>query len=64
MKGYWVGFKGNGRSGCGVVIKGVDSERWVTIKKIAGPLKVGTAMAGEVGGVCVLTGIFDLILCK
>ena len=36
-------------------------ERWVTIRKIAVPLKVGTAMAAEVVGVCVLTGICDLV---
>ena len=32
--------------------------------KIAVPLKDGTAMAAEVAGVCVLTGIIDLIFCK
>ena len=58
MKGYWDGcFKYNGRSVCGVVIKGVDRERWVTISKIAVPLQVGTAMAAEVAGVCVFKGI-------
>ena len=35
------------KSVCGVVIKGVDRERWVTISRIAVPLKVGTAMAAE-----------------
>ena len=65
MKGYWDGsFKDNGRSGCGVVIKGFNRERWVTITKIAIPLKVGTAMAAEVAGVCVLKSIFDLIFCE
>ena len=30
-RGFWDGrFKDNGRSGCGIVIKGVDTERWVT----------------------------------
>ena len=62
LKGYWDGsFKDNGKSGCGVVIKGVDRERWVAISKIAVPLKVGSAMAAEVAGVCVLTGI---LVCK
>ena len=56
-------FKNNGRSGCGIVIKGVDREKWVTISQIAVPLKVGAAMA-EIAGVCVLTSILDLILCK
>ena len=32
-------FKDNGRSGCGIVIKGVDRETWVTISKIAVLLK-------------------------
>ena len=34
------------------------------ISKIAVPLKVGTAVAAEVEGVCVLTGILDLIFNK
>ena len=54
-------FKDDGRSGCGIVIKGVDREKW---SKIAVPLIVGAAMAAEVIGVCVLTSVLDLILCK
>ena len=42
----------------------VDREGWVTIRKIAVPLKVGTAVAAEVAGVCVLTGILDLLFNK
>ena len=53
----------NGNSGCGVVIKGVR-EKWVTISRIAVPLKAGAAMAAEEMGVCVLTSIIDLIFCK
>ena len=54
VKGYWDGsFKDIGKSGCGVVIKGVDMEIWVTINRIAVLLKVGTAM-------CVLKAILDL----
>ena len=34
-----MGFKDSGRSGCGKVIKRVVRERWVTISKIAIPLK-------------------------
>ena len=26
----------DGRSGCGIVIKAVDTEKWITISKIAG----------------------------
>ena len=47
-----------------MVIKRVDREKWVTIGKIAIPLKVGTDMAAEIAGVCVPTGILDLIFCK
>ena len=57
-------FKDDGRSGCGIVIKEVDREKWVTISKIAVPLKVGAATAAEVIGVYVLTSVLDLILCK
>ena len=65
VRDYWDGsFKDNGKSGCRVVIKGFDRERWVTNSKIVVPLKVGTAVAAEVAGVCVLTGILDLIFCK
>ena len=50
-KGYWYGsFNDNGKSGCGVVINGVDRGRWVTINRISVPLKVATAMASEVPG--------------
>ena len=55
-RGLWDGsFKDNGRSGCGIVVKGVDREKWVTITKIALPLKASATMAAEVVGVCVLT---------
>ena len=48
-----------------MVIKEVDRGKWVTISKIALPLKVGAAMAAEIAGVCVLTSsIVDLVLCK
>ena len=50
------------KSGCGVVIRLVDTERWVTISRIAVPLKIGTTMAAEMMGVCVLTGILDLVV--
>ena len=61
MKGFWDGSsKDNGKSGCGVVIKGVHRDR-LTISRIALLLKVGTAMAAEVMGVCVLTEILDLV---
>ena len=43
VKGFWdSSSKNNGRSGCGVVTCGVDRDGWVTIGKIAVPLKVGT----------------------
>ena len=65
MKGFWDGSgRDNGKSGCGVVIKGVDKNRWVTISRIAVPLRVGTAITAEVMGVCVLTEILDLVFKK
>ena len=36
----------------------------MTISKIAVPLDIGTAMTAERVGVCVLTGILDLVLNK
>ena len=39
--------------------KGVDRDTRVTISRLAVPLKVGTGVAAEVAGVCVLTGILD-----
>ena len=56
--------KENGRSGCGVVILGVDKEKWVTISKIALPLRECTDMAVEMTGVCLLMGVLNLILNK
>ena len=56
--------KDTGKSGCGVVIKGVDREWWVTINRIAVSLKVGTVMAAEIMGACVPTGIPDLVFHK
>ena len=36
----WDGSKKtDGRSGCPVVIKGVDRDKWITISKIVVPLK-------------------------
>ena len=60
MRAFWDGSsKSNGRRGCGLVIKGVDRDRWITISKIAVPVGLCTAMAAEVMGACVLTGILD-----
>ena len=65
IRGFWDGsFKDDGKRCCGIVIKGVDRQKWMTISKIAVFLKVGAAMAAEVFGVCVLTSVLDLILCK
>ena len=48
MQGFWDGsFEDNDRSGCGVVVKGVHRERWVTISKIVIPLKVSALVAAE-----------------
>ena len=61
VNGYRDGSSNDyGQSGCCVVIEGVDRSRWVTFTTISAPLKVGTAMAAEVAGVCLLMGILDL----
>ena len=65
MKGFWDGSaQDNGKSVCGVAIKGINGDRWVTISRVEELLKVGTAMAAEMMGVCVLTEILDLIFNK
>ena len=65
VNGYWDGsFKDNGKRGSGVVIKVVHRETCVTISKIADRLKVGTALAAEVAGVCVFASILYLIFCR
>ena len=52
IRGWWDGStKSDGRSGCGVVIKGVDRGRWVTVTEIAVPSTmhaINKARAGEV----------------
>ena len=47
-----------------VRIKAVDKDKRITISRIAVPLKMCTAMAAEVAGARVLTGILDLVLGK
>ena len=49
-------------NGCGVVMKGVDREEWVTITRTEVFLEVSAAMAAETVGV--FTGVLDLIFCK
>ena len=49
VRDFWDGSsKINGRSGCGVVIKGADKDKWITISKIAVPLGMCSAMTAEV----------------
>ena len=51
VRGFWDGSKKTGgRSGCGVVMKGVDRDKWITFSTIALPLTTCTAMAAEVVG--------------
>ena len=65
VRAFWDGsFQINGRSGCGVVIKGVDRNKWITVSKIAVPLGICTALTAEVAGVCVLAGILVFVLSK
>ena len=56
--------KKDGRSVSGVVIKGMDRDKVITISEIAVPLKTSTAMAAEAVGASVQTGILDLVLEK
>ena len=49
---------------CGVIIKGADRDAWVTISKIAVPLRTCSAMTAEVVGACILTETPDMILNK
>ena len=59
---FWDGStKIDGRSGCSVVIKVVDRDKWITISKIAVFLRMCTVMASEVVVVSVLLGILDLV---
>ena len=65
VRGVWDGSKKTDvRSGCGVVIKCVDMDEWITISIIAIPPKACAAMAAEVVGASVLTGVLDLVLGK
>ena len=65
VKGFWDGScKEDGRSGCGVVLKGVDKDKRVKISKITVPLTECTAMAAEMRGVCLFMGVLSLILNK
>ena len=56
--------KSDGRSGCGLAIKRVDEDKWMTMGKIAVPLKTCTAMAAEIAEAIVLTGLLDLLFDK
>ena len=65
VQDFWDGrSKCDGRSNCGVVIKGPDKKKWITISKIAVSLGTRTAMTAEVVGVCDLTGIQDIVFGK
>ena len=54
LRGYWDGStEEDGCSGCGIVIKPVSRENWITISNTAVPLKTSTAMTTEIAGACV-----------
>ena len=62
VKGFRDGSgKDNGESGCGVVVIRVDREKWVTISKGALPLRMCTAVAPEMTGVCLFICVLNLI---
>ena len=51
VRGFWDGsIKIDGSSGCGVVIKGVDWDTWITIIKIAVPFEKVYRHGGRSGG--------------
>ena len=50
--------KTDGRSGYGVVIKGVDRDTWITFSKIAVPLRMCTAM-GRGSGRCLCSHCYN-----
>ena len=55
-RGFWDGStKCDGRSGCGVVVKGGDRNKWIVVSKIAVPLGICVARTAEVVGNCVRT---------
>ena len=56
--------KDKGYSGCGVMIKAVEKENWITISKIAVPQRRSTATATEIASVFVLTEVLDLSFLK
>ena len=49
------------QSGCGIVIKGADGDRWITVSKILVPLGVCSALSAEVSEACILANVLDLI---
>ena len=52
------------RCGCGVAIRGVDKDKWITTRKSAVSLQTCTAMIADLFGASVLTGMLDLLLDK
>ena len=62
VRGFLEGSqKKDGRSGCGVLIKGVDSDKWITTSNFAVLLRTCAAMAAENVGAGVLTDVLDLL---
>ena len=62
VREFWNGSKKkDGAGGFGIVIKGVDRKKWITIRKIAVPLEVCSGLSA---GACIMTGILNLVLKK
>ena len=58
MRGFWDGGKKkDGSSGCGIVIKGVDRKKWITIRKIAVALAVCSALSARCYVFCLLLSV-------
>ena len=53
--------KKGGGSGCGVVSKVDDREKWITVSNISVPLEIDTAMAAEVASAHIQTEVLDLV---
>ena len=54
LRSYWDGStEEDGCSGCGIVIKAVNMENWITISSAAVPLETSTARTTGIAGACV-----------
>ena len=58
VRGFWDGGKKrDGTSGWGIVIKGVDGDKWITISKIVVPFAVCSALSARCYVFCLLLSV-------